>query len=160
MALVDYSLERFPEELADRIETIDGVNEFVFGDLDPEAEDLAHRTNVMIAEWIQRLAASASGSDSYFMPDHSYVGLHYVDLADDVQIEKFEVGFFRHDDQPDPLVPTEPFITLYSWREQLLDLSVISSSFGFRCEEISAEAEAAIYEQVLEAVTKGFDTAS
>lgn len=154
MALIDYSLERFPEELVDRIETIDGINELVFGELDPEAEEQAHRTNVMIAEWIEQLATSASGSHSHFMPDHTHVGLHYVDLADDVQTDKYEVGFFRRADPQDALVPPAPFITLYSWRTQQLGFGVIWSSFGFRCEEISAEAEEAIYQQVLGAASR------
>lgn len=33
MALLDCSLERFPEELTDRIETLDGINELVFGEI-------------------------------------------------------------------------------------------------------------------------------
>ncbi len=151
MALVDYSLERFPEELTDRLEAIDGVDELVFGQLDIEAENQAHLKNVMIASWIEQLAVSPPGSHSHFMPDHSYVGLHEVELHGEVQTYKFEVGFFRRTDQQDPLVPPEPSITLYSFREQLLDASIISSSFGFRCEEISAEAEEEIYQQVLAA---------
>lgn len=85
------------------------------------------------------------------MPDHTYVGLHEVQLEGQVEVHQYEVGFFRRVDPQDLLVPPEPFITLYSIREQLLDTSIIASSFGFRSEEISAEAEEAIYQQVLTA---------
>lgn len=148
MALVDYSLERFPDHLIDQFDDLDGL---VLGEVDIEAENQAHLKNVMIANWIEQLAVTGSGSHSHFMPDHSYVGMHEVEVDGDVQIEEFEVGFFRRSDQKDPLVPPEPVITLYSIRQQLLDTSIISSSFGFRCEEISDEAEEAIYQQVLAA---------
>lgn len=95
MALVDYSLERFPEELEAHLDTIDGVEEIVFGEIDIEAEDQAHRTNVMIANWIEQLATSSSGNRSHFQPHHMHVGVHYVDLVDNVQTEKFEVAFFH-----------------------------------------------------------------
>lgn len=160
MALVDYSLERFPEELADQIETIDGINELVFGEFDIQAEDQAHRTNLMIAKWIQRLATSALGSQSHFIPDHTYVGMHHVDLADDIQTEKFEVGFFSLSHPAGWLVAPTPFLTLYFWRVKQLGFGVIWTSLGFRCEEITPEAEEAIYQQVLASATKGFDTAS
>lgn len=148
MALVDYSLERFPEELTDRIEAIDGINELVFGEIDVHAEERAYRTNLMIAQWIERLATSASGSHSHFVPDHTYVGLHHVDLADDVQTEKFEVGFFSLSHPAGALVAPTPFLTLYFWRVQQLGFGVIWTSLGFRCEEITPEAEEAIYQQV------------
>lgn len=122
---VDYSLERFPEELTDRIETIDGVNELVFGELDIDAEGQAHRTNAMITDRIKQLAVSASGSHSHFLPDHTHVGLHHVDLADDVQTEKFEGGFFRQTLPQNSLISPTPFLTLYSWRVQQLGFGVI-----------------------------------
>lgn len=156
MAIVDYSLERFPEELDDRLETIDGVDELVFGEIHIEAEEQAHRTNLMIARWIQRLATSASGSHSHFMPDHTYVGLHHVDLADDVQTEKFEIGFFPLSHPAGPLVAPTPFLTLYFWRVQQLGFGVIWTSLGFRCEEITPEAEEAVYRQVQEAAGANF----
>lgn len=151
MALIDYSLERFPDHLIeslDDLEHADQLHEYL-PDLD--AEQRAHQTNLLIANWIEQLATTASGSHSHFMPDHTYVGLHEVQLEGQVEVHQYEVGFFRRIDPQDLLVPPEPFITLYSIREQLLDTSIIASSFGFRCEEISAEAEEAIYQQVLTA---------
>lgn len=155
MALVDYSLERFPEDHASHLEAIDGINELVFGEFDIQAEDEAHRTNLMIADWIERLATSASGSHSHFLPDHTYVGLHHVDLADDVQTEKFEVGFFPLSHPAGSLVAPDPFLTLYFWRVRQLGFGVIWTSLGFRCEEITSEAEEAIYQRVLRAAEEG-----
>lgn len=153
MALVDYSLERSPEHLIESFDDLELADQLEIELPDIEAENQAHLVNVMIASWIEQLATWASGSHSHFMPDHTYVGLHEVKVEGDVQIEEFEVGFFRRSDQKDPLVPPEPVITLYSFREQLLDTSVISASFGFRCEEISTEAEEAIYQRVLDAAS-------
>lgn len=154
MALIDYSLERFPDHLIENFDDLEHADQLEIELPDIEAEEQAHRTNVMIANWIEQLATSASGSHSHFMPDHTYVGLHEVQLEGQVEVHQYEVGFFRRLDPQELLVPPEPFITLYSRREQLLNSSIISSSFGFRCEEISAEAEEAIYQQVLTAAER------
>lgn len=154
MALVDYSLERFPEELTDQIGNIDAACELEFGELDPQAEEQAHRTNLMISEWIEQLATSTSSSHSRFMPDHTYVALHYLDLVDRVQTEKFEVGFFRLPRTQNSLVPPAPSLTLYSWRVTELGFGIIWTSLGFRCQEISAEAEEAVYQQVLRVASR------
>lgn len=95
MALVDYSLERFPEHIVDHVELIDDVEQLEFGVLDVDAEEQADRTNTMIASWIERLAASSSGACPAFMPGQSYVGLRELEVIGDGKMEKFEVGFFR-----------------------------------------------------------------
>lgn len=156
MALADYSLERFPEDLADRIEAIDGTNELQLGELDIDSEEQAHLKNVMIAAWIEQLATAVPSARSHFMPDHACVGLHHVDVVDSVQTDKFEVGFF-HLITPYVIVPTAPFLTLFCWRVRELGFGVIWTSLGFRCEEISAEAEEAIYQRVLTAAAAAYD---
>lgn len=147
MPLTDYSLERFPEHLIEQLEDSDCV-ELTIDLPDIQAEDQAHRSNLMIATWIERLATSES--HCIFMPDHTHIGLHHVDLAADVQTEKFEVGFFCKKTSS-LFVPPTPFLTLYYWRVQQQGFGLIWTSLGFRCEEISAEAEEAIYQQVLTA---------
>jgi len=153
MALVDYSLERFPEHLIESLDDLEFADQVNVDLPDLLAEEQAHRINVTIAEWIEQLAASASGSHSHFMPDHTYVGLHEVQLDGDVQTDRYEVGFFRRVDPQELLVPPEPFITLYSWRVEQLGFGIVWSSLGFRCGEIAPEAEEHIYSQVVSAAT-------
>jgi len=154
MAIVDYSLERFPEELVDHVDLVDGFGELTFGEFDIEAEEQAHRTNLMIAAWIERLATLGGGELPSFLPNHSYVGLCQVEQIGDGKMEKHEVGFFRRRRFPTSwLRPPRPTITLYSWRASQLEFGIIWSSVGFRCEPISDEAEEEIYQRVLAVAT-------
>ncbi len=147
MPVVDYSLERFPDGMVDRFEW-SGSEPLEFGVLDPETENSAHQLNVMIAEWIERLALSQHGQHELFMPDHTYVCLHDVEMIDDVAAEKHEVGFFA-EPAGAMLFTRDPTITLYSWRTSQQGFGVLWSCVGFRCQPISEEREEEIYRLVI-----------
>lgn len=151
MALVDYSLERFPEDQATHLEAIDGIELLESGDFDMQAEEQAHQTNLMIGEWIRRLATSEPTAGAQLLSAHTYVGLHHVDIIGGTQTEKFEIGLFSRSSPRHLLVPPAPFLTLYSWRVQEIGFGVIWTSLGFRCQKITPEAEEAIYQHILAA---------
>ena len=152
MVLTDYTLERFPDLPFEHLELADDLEQCEFGPPDLQAEEQAHQTNLVIAEWIERLANSASGEHPSFLPSHSYVGLCQVEQIGDGKMEKHEVGFFRRRRFPTNwLSPPRPTITLYSWCASQLEFGIIWSSIGFRCEPIAEDVEEAIYQQVLAA---------
>lgn len=147
MPVIDYSLERFPDGIVDRFEWSD-AEQIEFGVLGPETENSAHQLNVMIAEWIERLALKQHGQHELFMPDHTYVCLHDIEMIDDVAAEKHEVGFFA-EPTDNMLFTPDPTVTLFSWRTSQQGFGVLWSCFGFRCLPISEQRAEEIYQLVI-----------
>lgn len=156
MRLVDYSLERFPDGMVEQFDwSEDAEPTRIVAELDLEAESAAQELNVTIADWIEQLALTGHGRHELFMPGHTYVGAHDVEMIDQVEAEKYEVGFFAA--QPANVISVPlPAITLFSWRTTQQGFGILWSCLGFRCEPVSREVEEAIYQQVL--LAAGADT--